>query len=778
LIALGRHFADRRKDATAAARCFQQALEASPQSLEAARPLATIRLAQQDWERAAKVLEIVVAQLDQSTVRRDRAGDRALAIELCRLGRACEQGGQSERALQAFTRAAQVDSNSSIALGGKARLLAVGGRLEEALGVYGNLLLLQGYSEGAEEVHARMGDLYLKLGQTPRAREHFERAVAMQPKHEHALRALINLADEAGQVAAATSLRERLISALEGPAKLQACMELGSLSQQRGDLARAMDAFNTALEIDPNSLSVLARLFQVYRTARSTKAVEVLERMLAAPDLKQDREQHKRWLLTLGQLATHELHDVDRAVNALQAALEIDPEFEAAYEALEQLLSAHRRWTDLEHTYERIISGLGNRSATHAARMRWWRKLGELRHAVLHNAEGAREALQHAAEGSPDDPDVQELFAAVAAKLPGHDEAAREAYRRALLGTSRPSHVGGALADLLVRGGQRDTAYLGLRAMEQWAPPLFKGHPAFLEQVAPLAADTAQAFRALTSPLWQQHLLHPSLRNPTAGIFALVFRSAGLRYSLGHSAYGLNPKKHRVDPAASPRLASLRYSARLLAVDGVEVLSLVDPTGPAVPAETAGPALVPCLTEPLGLQLGSRFWSAEESLYPALLAYGLASLRPELILARTLSPERLEQVLLAAVRLVTRRDPPVVDLRAVKREQRILEKSFEGPALQALSNQVRAYLTQPDSGPPETRWSRDVMRYVQGAELSCLRAAFFATADASALQRLSLAHGELIEHIPEARRPRELLYFAFSPDLHTLRKAAGTAVEG
>src|SRR5262249_55471608 len=159
----------------------------------------------------------------------------------------------------------------------------------------------------------------------------------------------------------------------------------------------------------------------------------------------------------LGQLVGGELSDLDRAVRAFEMALEVDGTFEEAQLALEQVLANARRWTRVDDAYQWIISRMGNGSDTHAARMRWWRKLGELRLGVLHQPDAARDALRVGAEGSPLDADVQELYADLAAQSPAHEVGAIEAYRRALLGTERFPHVCRALTHLFIRRKDRDT---------------------------------------------------------------------------------------------------------------------------------------------------------------------------------------------------------------------------------------------------------------------------------------------------------------------------------
>jgi tetratricopeptide (TPR) repeat protein len=670
-----------------------------------------------------------------------------------------------------------VDSTSVSALDGKARLLVLTGRPEEGLQAYRALLLLHGYGPGALEVHLKMGALHQSLGQAGPAREQFERAVAINPVQPEALRALVQLTEEAGEEEAGVALRQRLIRALEGQPRFEAAVALGERLRKRGDLLRTMDALGGALEIRPDALAVLETLYQVCKEARAwRKAADALERMVVLPELRAQPTRCRDYALALGQLAMTELLDLPRAISAFRTAVEVDPASFEAHGALEGILSAHRRWEELEQSYEWMIAQMGERSETFPLRMGLWRKLGELRHSVLNKPAAAREALEHAAEGFPEDAGVQELFADLAVRFPGHEPRAIEAYRRALLRTERLPHVCGALARLFLQCEAHDTAYLGLQAMETWVGPLRPAGKERLTRLAQLAAQSRHASRALTTALWQSHLLHPRARGPVGQIFTLLFRFAGRQYLHGHADYDLHPRRHRVEevPETAAALQALRYTSRLLAVDGAELLSAFwaanqqklgrATTNSFLPDARVG--LEPCLTEPLSLKAGGRFWKLEPEAYPARLAYALASFRPELVLGRTLSPARLELVLQAVVRLVTGQDPDEGDLRAIRREQRLLEKAFSASAVDSLREPVNAYLSTP---------AGHLTGYLEGVELSCLRAALFVSGETVWVKRL-VRHNPAA--LPEDAKVRELLQFAFSEDLQALREATEMTLDG
>src|SRR5260370_13896013 len=120
-----------------------------------------------------------------------------------------------------------------------------------------------------------------------------------------------------------------------------------------------------------DALSVLSR-----ETRQGPKAAEMLEKMLARPELRQDNEKTKLVYFALGEIARDELGEIDRAVAAFNSALNLDPRFLSAFSALEGLLVGQKQWKQLEDNYGQMIHRLPKTPETHAARMALWRAFG------------------------------------------------------------------------------------------------------------------------------------------------------------------------------------------------------------------------------------------------------------------------------------------------------------------------------------------------------------------------------------------------------------------
>ena len=96
-----------------------------------------------------------------------------------------------------------------------------------------------------------LGYVFDRQGQWPLAREHYERAVAINPFHARALNNLgVGLATR-GDVTAALPYYQRALAAAPGDADVQS--NLGAALLERGRTAEALVAFERALAIDPGS---------------------------------------------------------------------------------------------------------------------------------------------------------------------------------------------------------------------------------------------------------------------------------------------------------------------------------------------------------------------------------------------------------------------------------------------------------------------------------------------------------------------------------------------
>lgn len=784
-LSVARYY-EQREDRDQATRNYEEALKLVPDSLEAARPLADIYLSTESWERCEKMLDIVTAKLSQRYA--NASDDDELAKELCRrfyrLGYVSEKNGRRDKSLNAFEKAYQLDATNLAVLEGYGNLLVQVKRFEEALKVYQSILLHhRGDLTDLEvaEIHWTLGDLHQQVKQFDRAENQFEKALAIDQNHEPSLRSMVQIAEATQNFERAADFRQKLLQVVEGEARFENGVALGKLARDKlNDPYLSIDAWLAAHKVKPDALEVMDALYVLYReTKQGAKAAEMLERMLQTDALMADAQRGKRVWFALGEISRDELLDLDKATAAFNAALDLDWHFIEAFSALEAMLGRNKKWKTLDDNYKRMLARFPKTDDTHLARMTIWRALGDMYLNVMKAPDAAVAVYKVVAAGQPENIEVQEQFAALAQTQAGYEQDAVDAWRRSLPTTNSPGKVASALAELAARRKDYDSAYLAAQVVAGLIGEVGTGEREILTKLTPYAKKREAAQRSLTDRLWQQHLFHPRIRGPMSELMAILFEQAGALYKEEFTRYGITPKRHLIDVSqgAEFHLSHYRYVSRLL---GMEQIALYSPylvsTRDRIAKKTTEPAPDPMVgvevihTDPVGVRVGFKFFNEagqREAYY--LLGRTMALLRPELALTARLSAERLEAVLQAAISLSVDRFRFTADLRAIDTERKLLERSLSEQARAALARVTKEYV--------RVATPNDLRNYLEGAELTAVRAGAFVAGEIEPVKRMVIAETGTAYRVQPRSKIRDLMVFALGDDLHALRVAVGTSVE-
>jgi tetratricopeptide (TPR) repeat protein len=785
LLDVAKYHAETRQDKDTATHYFEEALKHVPDSLEAARPLADVYIAREDWTLGEKMLDIVVRKMAEKAIaEKDGALTVELSRQLYRLGYVVEKLGKREKALDAYEKSYGLDARYLANLESFGNLLVQAKRYDDALKVFQAILIHHRESLTdleVVEVYWQLGDVLAALGQADRAQNHFEKALAIDPGHEPSLRALVTLMDKAGQYEKSAELRQQLVNVLDGEAKAKVFLELGQIARDKlKDPYMAIDAFGGALKEQPDALEVMDSLYVLLReTRQGLKAADVLQRMLALPALAAEPHKAKRVWFALAEIRRDELKDVDGAAEAFNKALDLDHRFVEAFSSLEAMLGEASQWKALEDNYARMLSRIPKTQDTHVARMALWRALGDLYLKVLKNTEGAVAAYGVVAKGLPDDADVQETFAEVAGQMQGKEEEAIAALRRALPNTGDPRKVCGQLVRLMALRKDYDGAWLAAQSVAGLIGDAGDDEKEILTKLGPYAKRKEVAQRALTDRLWQSHLFHPKVRTPLSELLGILFEQVGHLYAVPFQQYQIVPKKHRIDvgTAQEYHVHHYRYVARLMGMEAVELYSpFLVATRERLSRRTNEPAPEPMINvellqaHPACVRVGGKFFAeqGQKEVY-YLLGRTLALARPELAFSQRLAPDRLEALLQAALSLVVGQIRPTADPRHVAEARQLLEKNLSEPVRAALAKVARAYLP--------TATPTDVRTWLVGVELTAARAGLFAAGEMEPVKRMVTGETGSTYRVMPRDKLRDLLVFATSEDLHDLRVAVGTHVE-
>ncbi|MGQ0504913.1 MAG: hypothetical protein ACT4TC_06295 [Myxococcaceae bacterium] len=776
LVAVGKFSLERRKNQEGARSWFEQAIRAEPDNAEAAAALADLYLAAEDWLAAERMLDVVVRDLARRAGPHPSTGDaHALAAELTKLGEISLRLGEQAKALKTLESALKLHSTYLPALRALGTLRASLRQYAEAQKIFESLLVHHRSAlapKDVAELYVRSGDLFVLRGENERARSEFERALAVESRLAPALRGVAPVYDALGLHDRALEARQRLLLLVEGEEKYRLCLEIANITKEKvKNLTLAVDVLLQALKIKPGSVEVLERLYAAYRSShQGQRAADTLQSLLKTPEVRADLTRQKTAQLSLAETYRDELRDAERAASAFNAALDLDWKFLEALRGLEKLYTQAKRWRELEEAYNRMIRRIPETAETLAVRMTMWRTLAELQLHVLAQPDKAIASYQVVARDAPNDAAAQEQFALLASKRPGMEDLAAEAFRKAAAASENPATSVVGFATLAARRKRPDTAYLAAKA----ATVLLQTTGAEERDIVSRTLVADQPKGSLTDRLWKSHLLHPQVRGPLGELLALLSEQLGEKLSLSLSKYDLNAKKHRVElpSAPEPSLQALRKAGTALGLPLPEIYSAFL-TGTRERATKRGSGPLPDAligievlgTYPPALKIGGRLFQetgAKELLY--LAGRALAALRPELMLLNRVEAPRLPQLLQAAIWLSGL--PPPADVKVLEKERKLLDKALTDSgrnALTRLGREAAPLLMDPQALP----------RYVEGAELTAMRAGALLAADVAATQRMILSEAG---RVSEKAKLRDLILFQMSEDLVALRAALGMGV--
>lgn len=179
---------------------------------------------------------------------------------------------------------------------------------------------------------------------------------------------------------------------------------------------KAIEAFQDVLMGDPNHIESMEALEALYgRNELWDDYVEVLDRRAAV-----DATPALQVELYNKQAYVHEVvfEDIDRAVNALQSALQAVPDHLDSFDTLERIFEEQERWYDLVDTYERhaaVVEGEERAEVLDA--------LGTVQYQQLETPERALEAFEGAVQAWPTHNHALQRAAEISTELERYDNA-------------------------------------------------------------------------------------------------------------------------------------------------------------------------------------------------------------------------------------------------------------------------------------------------------------------------------------------------------------------
>lgn len=188
------------------------------------------------------------------------------------------------------------------------------------------------------EMHNNLGRAHLRAGETARARREFEAALELDPRSADALLNLATLESLEGRTAQAERLARRALAV--DPSSTAALAQLADLEREQGDLPEAIRLYREALALDRQPFLYLGLGDVLQRAGRLDEAVEAFQAALELdPDLA---VAYYDLGVTYGNQGR-----LDEAVDAYERALELAPEGLPAAKTLNNLGALSQSQGDL-----------------------------------------------------------------------------------------------------------------------------------------------------------------------------------------------------------------------------------------------------------------------------------------------------------------------------------------------------------------------------------------------------------------------------------------------
>ncbi len=401
---------------------YNKALEYSGDEAEPLAALDRLLERTQSWEELGKVLEQEV----------DAAGDPPVeAALLFRLGNLRRtEFDEQDGAIAAYRDVLDRDQYHEGTLTALEELLEVETCTEQVLDI------LEPVYEGAEN-HERVAWLAWKrleliedpfdraalleriaelsetrLGDNARAMDAFGHALIQRPDEPRYLEEMERLAEELGRWAEATAVLENILvqDGLDESVFMQLALRCADWNADKlGDVRRAEQYYQAALERDAENADAIGRLESIYRNlGEIEQLIKILE---SKAEFEYDLEKKKEVLAEVADLAENALTDTTAAARAWKAISELDESDTKAQDALIRLYEMSGQWEELIEILDRKARFAEDPGDGLALRHR----IGELCRTQLEDNDRAATAYRDALDLDPDDETalnaLEDLFA-------------------------------------------------------------------------------------------------------------------------------------------------------------------------------------------------------------------------------------------------------------------------------------------------------------------------------------------------------------------------------
>ncbi len=758
LVELARIWSDRLDNEQEAFVCYEQALKADRDNLEAARVVAGRKLKDHRHAEAHELL----ARLAERGSAEGMSSEEMASVQL-KLAQTAEALGLEDEAMQAYERALELAPADHQVLTQYGFFLSRRGSWQRAIDLYAEIIQQYGPDMMANEMadmRCLMAQGYAKLKHLDNAADQYRQALQVNPKHLPALRASIVLARQLGQLRECIDLIMRLRDLSTAPTgRLKLSIQIGDLlAEGLHEPTEAATAYREALEFEPDNAEILEKLRRALVHAELfEEAVAVLARLAHLAETDRLRA---RYLRIAGDIERERLDDDRSALVLYLKAIDSAPLDKRAHASAVKILTRLRDWPRLAKLNEELlhrlpppIGGQENRRVpilTELIELYRYR-LDDHRRAI-----GACEQLLAIDPGHTDQIKVREDLARLyeTQGMPG--PAIR--MHRALIADS-PFSIDSyhALRRIYESQGQVDHTLCISATL------------AFLDEAdhdeLSLLAEHRHALsippgRRMTETMYNRLLLHSKADGLVDEMFSFAADFARLLFTTPHKEYRLRPRD-RIDLArAGSRVAEvIARSLEFLGLPAPEVY------GKGVMIK----GVMAVNTSPVAILYSEE--AVKRASIPELrfmVARALTFTRPENLLAASLSARQLRTLLEALLELASPQGP----IHPAPKEV----SGLAGKLKRRIPSKKRDRLLQLTSQYREHEDGLSIRDWLEGVEHTCNRSGLAFCGDLEAAVQVLKAARVVSPTGSHRSLIREQIFYSISEEYFELRKSLNAAV--
>ena len=302
-------------------------------------------------------------------------------------------------AFESYARAFREDAGEPKSKAELERLSAAVGASDALAGVYEEVIASLDDPELAIGLLLRAAEIREEdLGQIERAVEHYESVLELDQEHQQSADALERLFQQSERYEDLARIYRRKAQMLPSPAEQRE--QLVKAAAIYEDIlerpAEAIAVHQQVLEVEPGDIGSLDRLIELQmQLGRWPSLLETYE---SKAEVVSDPDARKELFGAMGQVYEGQLDDSDKAIDAYQRVLDIDPDDLVALSHLDGLFESTAQWRDLLQILERQSELTADDDARNEVRFR----IGELWRTQLEDPTQAIEIYQDILAEAPD----------------------------------------------------------------------------------------------------------------------------------------------------------------------------------------------------------------------------------------------------------------------------------------------------------------------------------------------------------------------------------------